>query len=228
MLGRDRSGRSSAGSASVTPAAGTNSSIGLPDGVFEEDLLTAWPGDDVVAEGDPGGAQPGDLGGEVGHDEVDAVPAARDRSPTVGHRPARGAGRPGQQQAQVAAGDVGERGQVRGAQGETEVGGVEVEGGLHVVDQVADVDHAVVDVGHGQVSLPGGCRWCDGLDEESDAGVQVGGHARGRRGSWLGRSPRGGGVGDAPVDRLRVAGEFRADLADLVAEGDHVVEAAAR
>ena len=50
-------------------------------GVFQEDLLTARAGDDVVAERDAGGAQPGDLGGEVGHDEVDAVPAARDRAP---------------------------------------------------------------------------------------------------------------------------------------------------
>ena len=35
----------------------------------------------------------------------------------------------------------------------------------------------------------------------------------------------GGGVGDAPVDLLANAAEIGADLADSVAEGDHVVEA---
>ena len=36
-----------------------------------------------------------------------------------------------------------------------------------------------------------------------------------------------GRVGDAPVDAPRVVGELGADLADLVAQGDHVVEPAA-
>ena len=33
--------------------------------------------------------------------------------------------------------------------GEAQLGGVEVERGLHVIDQVANVHHGAVDVGHG-------------------------------------------------------------------------------
>src|SRR4051812_16651125 len=60
---------------------------GLPRGRLEEfdrvagrvvqhDLGTAGSGDDVAAEGESGGAEPGHLGAEVGDDEMDTVPAA--------------------------------------------------------------------------------------------------------------------------------------------------------
>ena len=76
--------------------------------VLEQDLLAARAGDDVVAERQPGGAQPLDLGGDVVDDQMDAVPAARPGRPAVGHRPAGRAGRTAQQQPQLAADDVGE------------------------------------------------------------------------------------------------------------------------
>src|SRR5688572_10170455 len=43
-------------------------------GVVHQDLAAAGPADDVVAERQPGGAQPLDLGRDVIDDEVDAVP----------------------------------------------------------------------------------------------------------------------------------------------------------
>ena len=63
---------------------------------------------------------------EVVDDEVDAVPTAGARSFAVGHRPAGRALRARQQEPQVAASDVGERG-TRDADGEAEVAGVEVD-----------------------------------------------------------------------------------------------------
>ena len=81
--------------------------------ILEQDLLAAGPFDDVVAERRAGVAEPGDLGVDVVDDEVDAVPAAGSGLGAVRHRPPRRARRPGEQQPQVAALDVGERG--RGA-----------------------------------------------------------------------------------------------------------------
>jgi hypothetical protein len=42
-------------------------------GVLQQDLSAAGTGDDVVAEGQAGLAESGDLGGDVADDEVDAV-----------------------------------------------------------------------------------------------------------------------------------------------------------
>src|SRR5262245_15584549 len=44
--------------------------------VREQNLRSPWPGHDVIAELDTGGAQPRDLGRNIPHDKVDAVPAA--------------------------------------------------------------------------------------------------------------------------------------------------------
>jgi len=49
----------------------------IAGGDFEQDLDTAGASDDVVAEGQPGLAEPGDLGIDVVDEEADAVPAAR-------------------------------------------------------------------------------------------------------------------------------------------------------
>src|SRR3954454_5496921 len=56
-------------------------------GVFEQDLLPTRSTDDVVAEPHAHRTQPLDLGCNVVHDEVDAVPAARFGRGAVGHRP---------------------------------------------------------------------------------------------------------------------------------------------
>jgi hypothetical protein len=53
--------------------------------VVEQDLLTAWTFDNVVAERQPGGPKTGDLGCDVGDNEVDAIPTARSWHATIGH-----------------------------------------------------------------------------------------------------------------------------------------------
>jgi hypothetical protein len=45
--------------------------------ILQQDLRSARPRHDVIAELDAGGAQPRDLAREVVHDEVNAIPAAR-------------------------------------------------------------------------------------------------------------------------------------------------------
>src|SRR5919109_287512 len=86
-------------------------------GVVEQDLPAAGTGDDVVAEGQAGGAQALDLRRAVVDDEVDAVPASGLRRAAVGHRPSGRAGGAAEQQSQVAAHHVGERGRVAGTDG---------------------------------------------------------------------------------------------------------------
>jgi hypothetical protein len=76
--------------------------------ILEQDLLAPRTGDDVVSERHAFGAQTLDLGLDVVHHELDTVPAPRARLLPVRHRPPRGAGRPAQQQAQVATEHVGE------------------------------------------------------------------------------------------------------------------------
>src|SRR5215211_453781 len=128
----------------------------IASGILEQDLLAARPTDDVVAKRQAGGTQPLDLRRDVFDDEVDAVPAPRLRGAAVGHRPPGRAHRAAEQQPQVAAHDVGERGRGAGAQLEAEVGGVEGHGVLDVVDHVADVHVLVRHV----LSPPGG--WWSG------------------------------------------------------------------
>jgi 3-carboxy-cis,cis-muconate cycloisomerase len=114
--------------------------------VGEQDLPAAGARDELAAERQPGGTQPVDLGLQVVHDQVDPVAAG-----TGGLRrrgPGARAGGPGQQEAQPAAPHVGERGGEAGVDLETEVSGVEVDGRLDVVDDVADAD-VLVSRGHG-------------------------------------------------------------------------------
>src|SRR5918995_2574391 len=97
----------------------------IAGGVLEQDLLATRPADDVVAERQTGGPQPLDVGRDVLDDEVDPVPASRPGRAPVGHRPPGRARRSAQQQPQVAAHDVGERGGGAGADLEAEMCGVE-------------------------------------------------------------------------------------------------------
>src|SRR4051812_34530185 len=71
---------------------------------------------------------------------------------------------------------------------------------------------------------PPGRRCVQLSEQELDAGVEVGGQPfeGGQRGAVVGCLERG--IGDAPVDLIRVAGEFRAHLLDPVAQCDHDVE----
>ena len=123
--------------------AGWNSSTTLPEGSSSRTCEPPGPVTMSLRKRHAGFAEPGDLGGDVGDEEVDAVPAAGPRLGPVGHGPPGRAGRPAEQQPQVAAGDVGEGGRGAGAHLEAEVLGVEADGGVHVVDHVADVHHLV-------------------------------------------------------------------------------------
>ena len=149
-LATDRGRRGSA----VRPSAGRGEQLDrVARRVVEHDLPSTRPADDVAAEVDAGSTQALRLGGDVRDDEVDAVPPAGNRPGPVRHRPAGGTGRAGEQEPQMSAGDVGEGRQVGRPDREAEVGRVEVDRGLHVVDEVTDVDHAVVDAGHEWVSF---------------------------------------------------------------------------
>ena len=89
--------------------AGWKSSIRLPEGSSRR-ICDRPVRDDVVAEPHAGGPEPLDLAVDVVDDEVDPVPASRSRGAAVGHGPPRRARRATEEQPQVAAGDVGERG----------------------------------------------------------------------------------------------------------------------
>jgi hypothetical protein len=118
-------------------------------GVGEQDLSSAGAGDRVAAEGQPGVAEPLDLGVQAVDDEVDAVASGCGR---VGRgRAGAGAGGSGQQQPQWTADHVGEGGGGAGADREPEVVGVEVHGGLDVVDEIPD-GGVLVGCGHGIAS----------------------------------------------------------------------------
>src|SRR4051812_42579156 len=67
----------------------------------------------------------------------------------------------------------------------------------------------------------------DRADEETDAGLELGGGALERGPRLLVASGLARGIGNAPVDYLGCAGELGADLAHAIAEADHVVEAPA-
>jgi pimeloyl-ACP methyl ester carboxylesterase len=101
-------GRCCAGSSRARPPTGSPLRAGLSvrrleqldrvaGRVIEQDLLAARSGDDVVAEGEPGGAQPLDLGFDVVDDEVNAVPATGAGLTAVRHRSPSRALRPGKQ-----------------------------------------------------------------------------------------------------------------------------------
>jgi hypothetical protein len=107
--------------------------------VLEQDLQPSRSGHDVVAKPQARCPKTGYLGSEIVDDQLEAVPAAGVRSPAIGHRPARGARRATEQQTQVAAGDVSECRQHARQETEAEVGRVEGDSGVDVVDHVAHV-----------------------------------------------------------------------------------------
>ena len=72
--------------------------------VVEHELLPTRPADDVATEVDTGCTQALRLGGDVRDDEVDAVPAARNRLGPVRHRPGGGTLRAGEQEPQAGRG----------------------------------------------------------------------------------------------------------------------------
>ena len=116
-------------------------------GVLKQDLSAAGSFENVVAELSTSVTETGDVGFNVVHDEVNAVPAAGSRLGAIRHRPPSGARRSAEQQPQVAAGDVGERGVVR-QNFEVEKFRVEGDGFVDVGDHVADIDH-LTGFGHG-------------------------------------------------------------------------------
>src|SRR5262249_10450792 len=108
--------------------------------VREKNLRSAWPGHNVVAEFDTGGAQPRGLGRNILHDKVDAVPATGTGPLAIGHRsPGRTFG-PTQQEPQRTQRDIGESRRGVGEECEAKVFGVPRNRGVHVVDHVTDID----------------------------------------------------------------------------------------
>ena len=99
---------------------------------------------------------------------------------------------PDEQQAQVAALDVGERGREARQDLEAEQLGVEGDRRLDVVDHVADVDDLIVDM-----CGPPRCWWSgEQVEPEADAGLELVGGALERRVAWRGRSaPSSAGSG---------------------------------
>src|SRR5882672_4324214 len=73
-------------------------------------------------------------------------------------------------------------------------------------------------------SLSGGSSIGEHGEQEPDAGRQLGGRLLEQRVGGVVVGIAGGGVGDAPVNGLGVAGELRAHLAQPVAQADHPVE----
>ena len=134
----------------------------------------------------------------------------------VGHRPAGRARRAAQEQPQVPAGDVGERGRGVEPDREPEVRRVEVDGRGDVVDHVADVDGVLID--HDVLLVLRG-------DRARRAGARCGSRARRRsartRGRWPRRRPRrrpGSGMLQCAV--LGAARELGAHLPHPVAQRD--------
>src|SRR5262249_40427346 len=78
----------SSSAARVRSAAGRLKQLDeIAGGVLQQDLRSARPAHDVVAELDAGGAQPGDLGRNIVHDEMNAVPPPRTRANAIRHPP---------------------------------------------------------------------------------------------------------------------------------------------
>src|SRR4051794_40784102 len=180
-------------------------------GILEQDLPTPRAADDVVAERQARALEPRDVGGDVLDDEVDAVPSAGPGRAAVRHRSAGRALGPAEQEPEVAAYDVRERRCGAAADREREVGGVEVDRRLDVVDHVADADELVR-----HLRSPPGV--FDRLDEKADARGQLGRGALERGKGLVVASGLARGVGDAPVDQPRPFGGLRADLAHAIAE----------
>src|SRR5439155_25937604 len=87
-----------------------------------------------------GGPKPLDFALDVIDDELDPVPAPRDGLPAVRHGAPSRAHWPGEQQTQTAPDHIGESRRRTGAEFEPEMRGVELDGGINVVDHIAHVD----------------------------------------------------------------------------------------
>src|ERR1019366_5146198 len=118
---------------------------GVAGGILDDDLPAAGPGDDVVAEPGAVAAQFLDSGSKVGDLDTEAIPAAGLLHPAVGHRRAAPgwpvwADRPDEHQAEVTMSEHREQVVRAHLQLEVEAGGVEVDRGVDVVDDVTDAD----------------------------------------------------------------------------------------
>src|SRR5215472_700900 len=110
-------------------------------GVSQQNLASGGADDHIAAERQPGAAQPVDHGIEVVDYQMDAVIAAA--GDVVRGGAGTRAGGSGEQQPQGTRRDFGEGGCGAAAQGEPEMGGVEVNGRLDVVNEVADTGELV-------------------------------------------------------------------------------------
>ena len=111
----------------------------MPEGIFDEYLLTAVALNDRAAEAHSASLERFNGGCEVVNLYLDAVPAAGCRRLAVSHCLARSAGAwLIQEQAQVAAGEACEAGRWVHVDLEAEVLRVERQRRVHVIDDVAD------------------------------------------------------------------------------------------
>src|SRR4029079_10603975 len=111
----------------------------IAGGVLQQDLRSAGAGDDIVAELHARGTQPRNLDGEIAHNQMNAIPAARPWRAAVGHRPSGRTLRPAEQQTERSEPHVGKRRGGVGADREAKMRGVPRNGGIDVVDHVPDV-----------------------------------------------------------------------------------------
>src|SRR4051794_16624773 len=116
--------------------------------VIQHDLLTARTAHDIAAEVHTSSTQPCHLGLDIFHNQMEPVPASWSGLAAVRHRTPRRTGRSGQQQPQVAACDVCERGGSAKSHGKTEIACIEGDSGFHVVHHVPHAHQVRQVVGH--------------------------------------------------------------------------------
>jgi hypothetical protein len=108
--------------------------------IVEHDLLPTRTGDHVAPESHARLAQPSDFRGDVIYQQVNAIPPAWARLPTVGHGTSRRARAAAEQQPQTAAFRVGEGWPKIGQNGEPEMRRIEMQRGRDVVNHVPHVN----------------------------------------------------------------------------------------
>jgi hypothetical protein len=115
----------------------------IAGGIFQQDLRSAWPYHDFIAELEASSAKSFDFGADVIDDELDSIPTTGTRMCAVRHRsPSRALGS-AQEQSQISQKDVGEGRSCTRSKRKTKVGCVKVDGGLYVIDHIADVDSTI-------------------------------------------------------------------------------------
>ena len=147
---RGRVGFACPSTLSGMPSRGFEQLDEIPGGVGHQDLASTRSRGQLTSERHASRPKPGDLGVEICNDQMDSI--------SSGHggdfrcRTGTGTPRSRQQQPQPALGDVGERPRGITQQCEPEMGCVEVDGRLNVIDNVSDIGEPAC-FGHNWSSL---------------------------------------------------------------------------